>query len=119
MAPSAPNPPAPTPSRKSFALAGRSATLDPRTNAVRPDLADVRLADQVFAPHYAAHVPHRLTTTSPLRAAREPASEVLATLAAGDPFELLDLIGDTAWGVAPSLGLVGYVPAAALGAADA
>ena len=42
------------PSRRAFALTGPSVTLDPRTHAVRGDLADVRLAEQVFAPHYAA-----------------------------------------------------------------
>ncbi|MDP1026229.1 SH3 domain-containing protein [Sphingomonas sp. KR1UV-12] len=104
----------PTPSRKSFALAGRSVTLDPQTHAVRPDLADVRLADRVFAPHYAAHVPHRLKSDAILRAAREPDSDELTQLGSGDLFELLDLLGDTAWGLAPAAGLVGYLPAAAL-----
>ncbi len=49
-----------------------------------------------------------------LREAREPGTEVLSALAEGDAFELLDLIGDTAWGVAPGVGLVGYLPAVAL-----
>jgi hypothetical protein len=39
---------------------------------------------------------------------------VLTTLAPGDAFELLDVTGDTAWGIAPASGFVGYVPAAAL-----
>ena len=91
--------------------------LDPRTHAVRPDLADVRLADRVFAPHYAQAIERRLAGPATLRAARERESEVLADLAAGDRFELLDLMGDSAWGVAPAQGLVGYLPAACLAAA--
>ncbi|GGB32970.1 hypothetical protein GCM10011380_23020 [Sphingomonas metalli] len=88
--------------------------IDPRTQAVRPDLADVRLADQVFAPHYAAPVVRRLSVDSALRADRGPEGEVLAELGAGDPFELLDVTGGIAWGTAPGVGLVGYLPAAAL-----
>lgn len=92
--------------------------LDPRTHAVRPDLADIRLADQVFAPHYAEAVEQRLASEASLRLARDSESEVLATVGAGERFELLDLIGDAAWGIAPEHGLVGYLPAAALGGTD-
>ncbi len=88
--------------------------LDPRIHAVRPDLADVRLADRVFAPHYAAPVERRLSAGSSLRLDRKGDSEILAELGAGDMFEMLDVIGDTAWGVAPGRGLVGYLPVAAL-----
>jgi len=49
-----------------------------------------------------------------LRSARDPQSEPLVTLAPGERFELLDLIGDTAWGRAANHDLVGYVPLAAL-----
>ena len=34
--------------------------IDPRVDAVRRDLADVRLAERVFAPHYAAPLPRTL-----------------------------------------------------------
>jgi hypothetical protein len=81
---------------------------------VRGDLADVRLADQVFAPHSAAPIACLLNRAAPLRAEREEQSQSLAQLAAGDPFETLELAGDNAWGVAPSLGLVGYVDRTAL-----
>ena len=86
---------------------------------MRGDLADVRLAEQVFAPHYAAPMPRRVATAVDLRVARDPGSPTLATLAAGDLFEVLDLIGEAAWGVAPALTLVGYIPAASLAAAEA
>jgi hypothetical protein len=83
---------------------------------VRADLADVRLADRVFAPHYAEAVVRQLTTGATLRADRDPASEMVAELINGDEFELLDILGDAAWGIAPRHGLVGYIPAGALAA---
>ena len=81
---------------------------------MRPDLADIRLADQVFAPHYAASVDRSVASSTVLRSGRDPGSEALATLAAGERFELLDLIGDSGWGRAANHDLVGYVPLAAL-----
>ena len=88
--------------------------LDPQTHAVRRDLADVRLADRVFAPHYAAPALRTLARAALLKSGRESADEQLAQLAAGEPFELLELAGDQAWGVAPAQGLVGYLDADAL-----
>lgn len=81
---------------------------------MRRDLADVRLADRVFAPHYAQAVARWLGAATPLRSAPARDSEVLAQLAEGDLFEVLELATDTAWGVAPNQGLVGYIDAAAL-----
>jgi hypothetical protein len=72
------------------------------------------LAEQVFAPHYAAHVTRRLKTPTPLRSGRDVTAETIAELAAGDIFELLDVTGGIAWGIAPAAGLVGYVSAEAL-----
>lgn len=88
--------------------------IDPRTDAARRDLADVRLADRVFAPHYAAPVSYVVIAAAPLRAAKEADAEVLAQLAEGDAFEVLELSAGTAWGSAPGSGLVGYVDAAQL-----
>ena len=85
---------------------------------MRPDLADVRLADRVFAPHYAGPMPRDLARPIALRAAPARDSEVLAELKAGECFEVLELAGTTAWGVAPGAGLVGYIDADALGAAE-
>jgi hypothetical protein len=107
-------PSASAPTRRSFALAGRSAPLDPLTNAVRSDLADIRLADRVFAPHYAAPMVRRLGTGATLRGALGGDSVAVAELAAGELFEVLELTHDCAWGVAPAHGLVGYLPAGAL-----
>lgn len=108
------SPPAPPPGRKTFALTGRSHPVDPRTDAVRADVADVRLADRVFAPHYAAPMRRALTAETVLRATRAADGETLAVLARGDAFDLLDVTGTLGWGIAVASGLVGYVEAAAL-----
>lgn len=89
-------------------------TIDPRVDAVRGDLADIRLADRVFAPHYAAPMPHVLAGSAALRTAPAADSDVLATLESGDVFEVLEFAGNHAWGTAPGVGLVGYIDAAAL-----
>ncbi|MBC9031437.1 SH3 domain-containing protein [Sphingomonas sp. JC676] len=89
--------------------------MDPRVDAVRRDLADVRLADRVFAPHYAAPMPRTLSAAISLRAASAADSEILAQLPQGDVFEVLELAGGNAWGVARGPGLVGYIDAGALG----
>lgn len=102
------------PTRKRFALTGPSVRFDPRTHAVRRDLADVRLADQVFAPHYAAPLPRILSRAAPLMTAGEIGAGVIFHLDAGEPFEVLELAGGYAWGVAPEHGVVGYVDADAL-----
>lgn len=106
-----------TPARKSFALVGRSREFDPTRNAVRGDIADVRLAEHVFAPHYAAPLARVLVADAALRAGRAIDSAELIALPAGEPFELLDVTGGTAWGVAPASGLVGYLDASLLGPA--
>jgi len=78
----------------------------------------VRLAARVFAPHYASHAPAALTADAALRAAPDAGSDVLAALPAGSAFEVLELAGGTAWGVAPGPSLVGYLDEAALAPTD-
>lgn len=90
-------------------------TLDPRTHAVRGDLADLRLADRVFAPHYAAPMAVTLSDDVALRCAAAADSEEVAQLRSGDVFEVLELAGNNAWGLAPAQGLVGYILASAIG----
>nr|WP_218625147.1 SH3 domain-containing protein [Sphingomonas sp. dw_22] len=80
-------------------------------------MADVRLADRVFAPHYAAPMPRMLSSATALRAAAPADSDVIAQLSAGGVFEVLELAGGNAWGVARGPGLVGYIDAGALGGA--
>jgi hypothetical protein len=102
------------PTHKRFALKGRSVAIDPRVDAVRRDLADVRLADRVFAPHYAAPMPRLLRISAELKSDPAEGGDTLASLAAGETFEVLEIAGHRAWGVAPAQGLVGYVDLAAL-----
>lgn len=83
-------------------------------SAVRADLADVRLAEYVFAPHYAAPLLMTATRRVEVRADAGKDAAMVCHLAPGDMFEVLDLSGTNAWGVAPGAGLVGYVERAAL-----
>ncbi|WP_425229729.1 SH3 domain-containing protein [Sphingomonas sp.] len=87
--------------------------LDPRTHAVRGDLADVRLADQVFAPHYALPIACLVSVATALHS-RWDDGELLAELAPGEAFALLELAGGSAWGIAEGAGLVGYCDRTAL-----
>jgi hypothetical protein len=82
-------------------------------DAARGDLADIRLADRIFAPHYAAAVLRTVIAQTPLvaRVGGDPLSEVLE----GEPFEVLELAHGHAWGVSPVDGAVGFVAADALG----
>lgn len=80
---------------------------------MRGDLADVRLANQVFAPHYAAAM--TCVAISAATVFEQPGSgDALAELGTDDAFEVLELAGDHAWGIATAVGLVGYVDRAAL-----
>jgi hypothetical protein len=49
------------------------------------------------------------------RRIRRRFGNVLAQLSPGDTFEVLELAGGNAWGVARGPGLVGYIDAGALG----
>jgi hypothetical protein len=81
---------------------------------VRPDIADVRLADRVFAPHYAAPLRRTLLREATLRETRDRTAAALATLPTGAAFDLLDLTGGIAWGIAVEDGTVGYLDADAV-----
>ncbi|WP_343526822.1 SH3 domain-containing protein [Sphingomonas sp.] len=109
--PQANDPASSTPARKSFSLQGRRVALDPRTHAVRADLADVRLAEYVFAPHYAAPLLYITKAPVTLREGRGSDSTVLAELTSGETFEVLEIAGGHAWGIAPHMGMVGYCDA--------
>jgi Bacterial dipeptidyl-peptidase Sh3 domain len=99
----------PAPPRKQFRLTGHSADLDASTNAVRGDLADVELADRVFAPHYAQAVAWRASQTTEIHAQPAIDAPVIGKLLAGDAFNLLDINAGWAWG--RTAFAVGYVPA--------
>ncbi len=95
------------PARNRFALSGRSVALDSRTDAVRSDLADIRLADRVFAPHYAVPVRRSAGRTTPILAAVGGA--VLSHALAGEPFDVLEFTSTHGWGRSPVDGTVGFV----------
>lgn len=95
-------------------MTGHSVAIDPLHNAVRPDLADIRLAEHVFAPHYAAPMPCTVTIAATLRAAASSDSEALAELLPGEAFECLEVLREVSWGVSPDRRLAGYVDRQAL-----
>lgn len=59
-------------------------------------------------------MPRAIKTPVALHAGPRPDSDVLIELKQGELFEVLELAGDHAWGVAPGHHLVGYVPASVL-----
>jgi hypothetical protein len=78
-------------------------------------LADVALAGQVIASHYAEPLDRNIAQAAVLRAAPDDDSEAVADLRAGDGFALLDDSLGWAWGYAGSERRVGYVRSEALG----
>lgn len=81
---------------------------------MRRDIADIRLAQHVFAPHYAVPMVRNLASSATLRAGRDMASDALTTLNPGEVIEILEIAGSSAWGVAQPCGLVGYLPVDAI-----
>lgn len=99
-----------------FGLTGRSKSFDPRIAAIRPDLADVAVAGEYFAPHYAA--PMMCSGVVPIAAIRaEPSLEATQVneLLFGEAFALLDVTGGWAWGYSHKDHYVGYLAIEALG----
>lgn len=81
-------------------------------NAVRGDLADVELADRVFAPHYAKACPFKVIADTELRESAENEAAVVVVLKKGEQFDLLDISGGWGWG--HSATAVGYVQTSAI-----
>ncbi|HEU0311370.1 MAG TPA: SH3 domain-containing protein [Sphingomicrobium sp.] len=105
----------PSPATDGFALGGASDLPDPSTNAYRKDLADVRLAGQVIASHYAEPLVRHLVAPATLLDAPAADAPPVCALKAGDELRVLDISLGWAWGYAPD-GRVGYVRAEAIGA---
>lgn len=103
--------------RLRFGLSGPSIDLDPRIHALRSDLADVALADRLFAPHYAEPVAMACRRDfTPMRLS--PGGEQTSELLRSEHFMALDTANGWAWGWSAHDHYVGYVEAAALEAAD-
>jgi len=83
---------------------------------VRKDVADIALAEWIFAPHYAEARPHAVTTASAmLRTAPKAEAPAGSQLLFGEAFDVLDITRDWAWGYCGHDHYVGYVHADALG----
>jgi hypothetical protein len=94
----------------SFALSGPTDKVDPARLPLRGDLAHVRRAGKYFVPHYAVPMPHAIEAGgAPLLASIKSQADVLAHLAGGSRFDVLDIAGPWAWGECPQSGLVGYI----------
>ena len=103
--------------RDRFGLSGTSQSYDPRVVAIRPDLADIAVAGQHFAPHYAAPMMSSCVLPSAvLRGAPSLDADQTSELLFGEGFALLDLTGGWAWGYCLADHYVGYLAADALGA---
>lgn len=103
--------------RDRFGLSGTSQAFDPRVVAIRPDLADIAVAGQHFAPHYAAPMMRSgVLPAASLRAEPSAEADQTSELLFGEGFALLDLTGGWAWGYSLADHYVGYLAADALGA---
>jgi hypothetical protein len=100
---------------RSFPLLGPMKLPDLAHTPVRGDLAHIGLAGRYFVPHYAVPLSRKIAAGgAALRNGSRPDAEMLAELAAGSTFDVLDIAGRTAWGQAieeggNAPGLVGYV----------
>lgn len=90
-------------------------TFDLRRHALRGDLADVALAGNTFAPHYAEAIAQ--TCMVPFTAMYDkPGGDQISELLQDEGFGLLDISGGWAWGYSLHDHYVGYVKADTLGA---
>ncbi len=107
-----------TNARRNFSLSGPSIALDPRVNAIRPDLADVSLAALLFAPHYASPIERAcIQVSTPMF--DKPNGELSSEILGGERFWMLDQSGGWAWGWSGHDHYVGYVASAAIGPVEA
>lgn len=87
-----------------------------RVVPARGDLADVRLAERLFAPHYAAAIVRTARRSTPVFAS--VGGPQVSELLQGEEFEMLELTSDYAWGLGVIDGAVGFVAADALSASE-
>jgi hypothetical protein len=97
-----------------IALRGPSDLPDPDFNAYRKDLADVELASQLIASHYAQPVERHLSQATALCRAPADESEIIRQLDVGERFLMLEDSVGWAWGYAGDDRRVGYVRSEAL-----
>lgn len=98
-----------------FRLTGPSLTLDPRIHAYRDDIADIGLAGQVLAPHYARPLVRGCgSRAATVHAAPNEESPAITELLPGEEFAVLEYAGGWAWGYGRADHVTGYVEAIAL-----
>jgi len=105
----------PSPIVDGFALSGVSSLPDSATHAFRKDLADVALAGQVIASHYAEPLLRHLVSDATAFSEPSERSQAIASLPAGAPLQMLDCSRGWAWGYIAD-GRVAYVSADCIGA---
>ncbi len=76
---------------------------------VRDDLADVELADRIFAPHYARALNFVVTTGTAVSEKPKPGAAVVGSIEPGETVEVFDFSGGWAW--LRSAKVIGYIPA--------
>jgi hypothetical protein len=104
------------PVRARYSLSGHSYVGDPRTTPIRGDLADIKLAGKLFAPHYA--IPVIRTGIAPVTEIFEQPdvlSQPVSALMHGEEFAVLDIAGEWAWGYCLHDDYLGYLKFAGLG----
>lgn len=95
-----------------FALTGPLDRRGAEHLPVRGDLAHVALAGRFFVPHYAVPQPRAVMPGgAAIHLAPDGRSAILGQMREGDSFELLDVIGEWAWGCLSLEGPTGYVHA--------
>lgn len=77
---------------------GPPARLDPRVNAVRPDLADAALAGHVAASRYVNGETMRSTSTAVLRSHPDPDAIAVSMVLPGEELVVFDRSNGWAWG---------------------
>ena len=97
-----------------IALNGPSDLPDPTHFAYRRDLADVALAGQVIASHYAQPVERTVGIPAAMHAEPSVEAALVAKLAPGDAFLMLDDSMGWTWGYGGRDRRVGYIRTDAL-----
>ncbi len=102
--------------RPRYSLSGHSIVGDKRTTPIRGDLADIKLAGKLFAPHYAVPMLRGCVVPStPLFEQADGDSVAQSELLFGEIFAVLDVAGEWAWGYGSHDDYLGYVRFADLG----
>ncbi len=102
--------------RARYRLDGHSIIGDARTTPIRGDLADIKLAGKLFAPHYAVPMVRMcIAPSTPMHAQPDLQSTSTSALIYGEKFAVLDVAGIWAWGYSLHDEYLGYVHMSHLG----